>query len=175
MFGFGVNEKGEEKLETCLSKCQAGKVGSGNGQFFKPTGIGVSGGDVYVVDSDNDRVQEFSGGLYITYVAKFGTKGSGEVQFSAPGGMAIDSSGNLYIADTANNRIEDAPPAARTSRSSAKRARATTNSKNPKAWPLPQRVKPTWRTAKTIACRSGSRAWAPAVLTTPRRLLQRRY
>jgi RHS repeat-associated protein len=104
-FGFGVNEKGTEKLETCTSKCQAGKVGSGNGQFFKPTGIEVTGGDVYVVDSENDRVQELTtAGVYVT---KFGAKGSGEVQFSAPGGMAIDSSGNLYIADTGNNRIEE--------------------------------------------------------------------
>jgi DNA-binding beta-propeller fold protein YncE len=104
-FGWGVNEKGTEKLETCTSKCQAGKSGSGNGQFSVPAGIAVSGGHVYVVDSGNDRVEEL--GTEGAYVTKFGAKGSGEVQFSAPGGMAVDSSGNLYVADTGNNRIEE--------------------------------------------------------------------
>ncbi|HKQ21704.1 MAG TPA: hypothetical protein VJS91_06670 [Nitrososphaeraceae archaeon] len=37
---------------------------------------------------------------------KWGTQGSGNSQFNAPSGIAIDSSGRLYVADTGNNRIQ---------------------------------------------------------------------
>lgn len=38
-----------------------GSAGIGNGQFSSPSGVAVSanGSDVYVVDKDNDRVQEY--------------------------------------------------------------------------------------------------------------------
>ena len=37
---------------------------------------------------------------------QFGTRGSGNGQLYGPTGIALDSSGNIYIADTNNNRIE---------------------------------------------------------------------
>jgi DNA-binding beta-propeller fold protein YncE len=42
----------------------------------------------------------------ITYVAKWGSYGSGDGQFNYPAGVAVDSSGNLYVADTHYNRIQ---------------------------------------------------------------------
>ena len=40
-----------------------GTLGTGNGQFSDPTGVAVvSDGSVYVVDSDNKRIQKFSVG-----------------------------------------------------------------------------------------------------------------
>jgi subtilisin family serine protease/sugar lactone lactonase YvrE len=39
-------------------------------------------------------------------LGSFGAKGSGNGQLSAPKGLAVDASGNLYVADSANNRIE---------------------------------------------------------------------
>ena len=39
-----------------------GEVGSGDGQFFDPVGIAVSGGHVWVLDHYLQRVQEFIGG-----------------------------------------------------------------------------------------------------------------
>lgn len=40
------------------------------------------------------------------YVAQFGTTGTGNSNFDTPGQIAIDSSGNIYVADTANNRLK---------------------------------------------------------------------
>lgn len=40
------------------------------------------------------------------YSSQFGTSGSGDGQFNKPHGIAIDSHGNIYVADTKNNRIQ---------------------------------------------------------------------
>ena len=37
---------------------------------------------------------------------KWGTKGIGDGQFDRPGGIAIDSSGFIYVSDIVNNRIQ---------------------------------------------------------------------
>jgi tripartite motif-containing protein 71 len=57
-----------------------------------------SSGNVYVVDTDNFRIQKFdSNGKFITM---WGSKGSsGEGQFLHPHDIAIDSSGNSYVND----------------------------------------------------------------------------
>jgi len=76
-----------------------------------PIGIAVdSAGNLYISDSGNLRIRKVSNGV-ITTVAGNGTQGfSGDngpatsAQLSA-GGVAVDSAGNLYIADTLNSRI----------------------------------------------------------------------
>jgi len=40
------------------------------------------------------------------YIFQWGSPGSGNGQFSHPQGIAIDSSNNVYVADTANDRIQ---------------------------------------------------------------------
>jgi uncharacterized protein (TIGR03437 family) len=75
-------------------------------------GVAVdSAGNLYIADTNNNRIRKVSGGI-ITTVAGNGTPGfSGDsgpatsIQLSAPSGVAVDSAGNLYIADTNNNRI----------------------------------------------------------------------
>ena len=61
-------------------------------------------GNVYVADTNNNRIQKFdpSG----TFVAAWGTSGSGNGQFAGPTGVAADASGNVYVADQSNNRIQ---------------------------------------------------------------------
>ena len=50
---------------------QLGSQGSGNGQFVNPFGIAVdSSGNVYVVDSGNDRVEVFAANSLITSNSK---------------------------------------------------------------------------------------------------------
>ncbi len=106
-FGFGV-KTGEAKLQTCTtaSECRAGISGSGNGQFNQPRGIVIApNGNIWVVDSDNNRIEEFneSGG----YITQIGTKGTGNLQFKEPKGIAIDSKGSLWITDTFNYRVQE--------------------------------------------------------------------
>jgi DNA-binding beta-propeller fold protein YncE len=84
---------------------QWGSSGSGDGQFSNPSGIAIdSSGNVYVSDSNNDRVQKFDSNGF--FIKKWGSSGSGDGQFSNPHGIAIDSSGNVYVADSGNKRIQ---------------------------------------------------------------------
>jgi hypothetical protein len=101
---------------------QWGTAGTGNGQFNFPAGVAVdSTGNVYVADMANNRIQKFdSNGTYLTQFGStffsatcyfstgvpFCGSGSGNGQFDLPNGVAVDSSGNAYIADMGNNLIE---------------------------------------------------------------------
>src|SRR5690606_23858166 len=82
-----------------------GTSGTGNGQFNNPSEVATdSGGNVYVADTNNNRIQKFtSTGTYLT---QWGTPGTGNGQFNSPYGVATDSGGNVYVADTNNNRIQ---------------------------------------------------------------------
>ena len=80
--------------------------------LFSPQGVAVDSlGNVYIADTKNHRIRKVSGGV-ITTVAGVGVQGySGDsgpgttAQLTAPKGVAIDSTGNLYIADTGNNVV----------------------------------------------------------------------
>jgi sugar lactone lactonase YvrE len=77
-----------------------------------PQGVAVdSTGTLYFADTGNHRVRKVSGGI-ITTVAGTGSAGSSgdggpatSARLSGPRGVAVDSGGNLYIADTGNHRI----------------------------------------------------------------------
>ena len=81
-------------------------------QLGRPEGVALdSAGNLYIADTENHRVCKVSGGV-ITTVAGNGTEGSAGdngpatgAQLSMPWGVAVESAGNLYIADFANNRI----------------------------------------------------------------------
>jgi sugar lactone lactonase YvrE len=84
-------------------------------QLSSPSGVAVdSAGNLYVSDTDNNRIRKVSNGA-ITTVAGNGTPGySGDsgpatsAQLNYPNGVAVDAAGNLYIADTDNDRIRKA-------------------------------------------------------------------
>lgn len=91
----------------------SGDSGAATGaQFSSPDGIAFdSSGNLYIADAANERVRKVSGGN-ITTVAGNGTSGySGDkgaatsAELLGPSGVAVDSSGNLYIADTGNHVI----------------------------------------------------------------------
>ena len=63
---------------------------------------------MYVTDSGNDRVEQFS--EVGEYLGQFGERGPGNDQLSDPMGIAIDSSGDVWVLDTANYRVEEFGP-----------------------------------------------------------------
>lgn len=88
---------------------QAG-LGRAPGQFDSPRGVAVApDGSIYVVDMRNARVQRFNADG--TFARQFGGLGRGDGQFwreagRGPTGIAIDSAGFVYVADTWNHRIQ---------------------------------------------------------------------
>ncbi len=88
-----------------------GGTGYGEATLKGPTGIAFGGpeestGDVYVVDSGNNRVERWRRSGEMVEEGSIGTHGSGSKQFSKPTGIAYDQTQHrLYVADTGNNRI----------------------------------------------------------------------
>ena len=91
-----------------------GTVVEGLANLIDPTGIALdSSGDLFVTDGANNRVLEFpmsANGTYPTSgitVAGTGGEGSGPTQLNAPTNLAINASGNLFVADSGNNRVQE--------------------------------------------------------------------
>lgn len=65
--------------------------------------------NVYVADSDNNRIQFFPAGKStgVTIVGSTtGTPGSGLTELNSPIGLIVDTDFNVYVADYFNNRIQ---------------------------------------------------------------------
>ena len=103
-------------ITTMAGNGTAGFSGDGGAakaaSLFSPTGIILDvTGNLFVVDSANNRVRKVDGNGIITTVA-----GNGSTGFAGDGGLAtaaslapaavtVDNLGNLYISDNANQRI----------------------------------------------------------------------
>ena len=82
-------------------------------QLFNPVGIAVDTmGNIYIADTSNQRIRKVTVGGVISTVAGNGMRGfSGDggpaisAELSNPFGVAVDTMGNLYIADTGNYHI----------------------------------------------------------------------
>src|ERR1019366_2479968 len=95
----------------------AGSSGDGNAaagaQLNGPQGLAVdSAGNLYIADTQNHRVRKVATNGTISTVAGNGTAGFGgdgsaasSAQLNAPFGVAVDTAGNLYIAEFGNNRV----------------------------------------------------------------------
>ena len=96
--------------------CYSGDGGAAtHAQLYNPTGVAVdAAGDLYIADHYNYRVRKVAANGTITTVAGNGTFGfSGDggaatsAEFRYPEGVAVDASGNLYIADSGNADIRE--------------------------------------------------------------------
>jgi sugar lactone lactonase YvrE len=86
-----------------------------------PGGVAVDAqGNVYIADIGNNVVRKVTPGGIITTEAGNGTSGylgdggaamNAELSLATSSGLAVDGSGNLYIADTNNHRIRKVTPA----------------------------------------------------------------
>jgi sugar lactone lactonase YvrE len=105
----------ESLITTVAGSANAGFSGDGGAgqaaQLQNPQGVAVDGvNNVYIADTGNNRIREVSQG-YINTIA--GQQGGGFIgdgtatttELDAPAGVAVDSAGTLYIADTKNERV----------------------------------------------------------------------
>jgi sugar lactone lactonase YvrE len=86
-------------------------------RFFHPSGIAVdSAGNIYVADTFNHTIRKIDTAAVVSRLAGVAglagnVDGIGAVaRFNYPSGLAMDSDGNLYIADSANNTIRKMTP-----------------------------------------------------------------
>jgi YD repeat-containing protein len=82
-----------------------GSMGTGVGQFSRPKGISIDpSGNVWVTDTENDRLEEFS--LSGRFLSRFGRAGGEGGQMSEPEGLSVGVGGGLAVAETGNARVE---------------------------------------------------------------------
>jgi len=87
-------------------------------QFFRPNSIAIDANDnLYVSDTGNHLIRKITGtGLVSTLAGTARTAGfvdgtGTSAQFNRPFGLTLDVSGNVYVADNANNSIRKITPA----------------------------------------------------------------
>ena len=101
----------------------AGSSGTNDGigaaaRFNSPYGVAVGGdGTIYVADANNHAIRKISpSGVVSTIAGLAGTPGKvngtgSAARFRFPRGIVVDSSNNLYVADTSNDAIRKITPA----------------------------------------------------------------
>jgi len=117
LMGLLTSCKGSESMVWVVSTfAGSGTAGFAGGaantaQFDLPAGVAVdTSGNIYVADESNHRIREITPTGVVSTFAGSGTAGFAEgaantAQFNDLTDVAVDSSGNLYVADTGNHRI----------------------------------------------------------------------
>ncbi|MDQ3935370.1 MAG: SMP-30/gluconolactonase/LRE family protein, partial [Actinomycetota bacterium] len=93
-----------------------GEKGKEPGQFALPDGVGVdNAGNVWVADSQNNRIQRFSPEGRVLPFPAFAKRGWSQApgRFKLPYDVDADALGNLFVADTQNHRIQKFTPEGR--------------------------------------------------------------
>ena len=97
-FNIKVNKK-----YTTINK--PSKVVNEGGRMGRPYGIGFTRDGMWAVtDNSNHCVWIFNREDQL--VRKFGSKGTGNVEFNSPRGIAFDYNNHLYVADGSNSRVQ---------------------------------------------------------------------
>lgn len=119
---FTIRKVTADGIVTTLAG-SAGVAGSADGtgaaaQFANPTSLAVdSAGNVFVADRDNATIRKVTpAGVVTTFAGSAGmtghTDGTGAAaRFDNPAGVAVDSAGNVYVADAFNAVIRKITPA----------------------------------------------------------------
>lgn len=96
-----------------------GGAGEGNSQFLHVRGVSFYGQNLYVLDSApwnwnsvHERVQKWSLQQPETpaYTSEFGSWGTESGQFREPADLQTDSSGDVWVADSQNHRVDEFSP-----------------------------------------------------------------
>ena len=87
-------------------------------KFSFPSGVAVdASGNVFVADTNNNDIRKITpAGVVTTFAGQAGTQGSTDdtgtlARFNFPQGVAVDGSGNVYVADSGNSTIRMITPA----------------------------------------------------------------
>ena len=97
-----LNREGEEV------KSFGGKRGSCNVKFYSPRGVAITP-DKSILVSDDHKIQKISIDGYL--IASVGEEGRGPLEFNAPSGIVISPiTGQVYVADRSNHRIQVLTP-----------------------------------------------------------------
>jgi len=110
----------------------SGSVGStdANGasaSFYRPFGVAVdASGNVYVADGSNHKIRKIAPNGDVTTLAGSGSQGSTDANgasasFTLPAGVAVDASGNVYVADQLLKSIADSIELIKSSQDKMKR------------------------------------------------------
>ena len=113
---------GEWTIDTFAGTGALGDFGDGGpateAAFNRPSGVAVgAGGALYVADGLNHRLRRIAPDGTIETFAGTGASGYGgdggpatQARLNWPNGVAVDTAGNVYVADYANNRIRRIAP-----------------------------------------------------------------
>jgi hypothetical protein len=94
----------------------SGTAGTADGtgtvaSFNTPFGVATdAAGNVYVADTYNQKIRKITAGGIVTVLAGSGSIGAADgtgtaTSFYYPSGVTVDASGNVYVADSGNNKI----------------------------------------------------------------------
>jgi len=109
-----ISSSGQVSTLAGLAGNSGGADGTGGiARFNSPSDLAVdSSGNIYVADTDNFTIRKVvsSTGVVSTLAGLAGSSGSADgfgttVRFFHPAGIAVDSSSNLYVADTDNHTV----------------------------------------------------------------------
>ena len=74
------------------------------GIAINPNKSNISQDRLFVADSGNDRILKFTENN--RFIERWGSSGSDNGNFKFPSGIAVDLSGNVFVTDTYNHRIQ---------------------------------------------------------------------
>ena len=77
-------------------------------KISNPSGIAVNHQNQVIVSQETNVITVY--GRVFRKLLSFGSLGEGEAQFNSPGGLTVDSTDHIYVADSKNNRIQKFDP-----------------------------------------------------------------
>ena len=116
-----VGDAGNNRVQKWASGASSGSTvaggnssGAGLNKLNTPSGIWIDAtGNLYVADYAYNRIQKFPAGSTsstnaVTVAGTSGTTGANDaMHLNSPTGVAVDASGNVFIADYFNSRIQE--------------------------------------------------------------------